>query len=135
MNNTFRGEIENTGGGNVTGYGLEGQLIYRLASLEATLTNSLKRIDEKIDNFQSDFNHKYTNTAANIAALNVKVELEKETIRKDMQKLEEGFDTRVKQLEFFKTEIVAKAMAAAAVVGLIWAIFGDAFKQTLGNIV
>ena len=112
----------------------ENQMIYRLASLEATVTNSLKRIDEKIDGFQKEFHHKHTNQEAKTAALEAKLEATKENNRLMWEQVRGEYDDRITKLEFFKTELVAKAMAVAAVIGLGWAVFGDLIQNTMGNL-
>lgn len=112
----------------------ENQMIYRLASLEATVTTSLRRIDEKIDSFQKDFHQKHTNQEAKVAAIDAKLEAHKEANREAFLVLEDKYDERIKNLEFFKKELVAKAMAVAAVIGLAWAVFGDAIQSSVGRI-
>src|SRR5688500_7654327 len=114
------------------GPSMESQMIYRLASLEATLANSLKRIDEKIDSFQKEFHHRDTNRAAQIAALEVKVETVKEESRKNSRAVQDELDTRVRRLELFRTELLAKAAAVSVLIGAAWVIFSEPLKRLFG---
>lgn len=117
---------------SLPGPSLESQIIFRLASLEATLNTSLKGLNEKIDNFQKDFNHKHVNTATAIASVDTRLDAVKEQFEKKLEDNRREIHERVTKLEFFKTEILAKAAALAFGISALWLIFGDALKRALG---
>lgn len=100
---------------------LESQLVYRLASLEATVSSHLKRIDEKIETFQNEINKRHLDVSTDLVAVKAR-----------QDHFEEKFDERIKKLEFFKTELLAKATAAAFGVGLFWMLLGDSIRHLLG---
>lgn len=114
------------------GPSLESQIIFRLASLEATMRTSLDSINEKIDNFQKDFHHKHVNTATAITAVDTRLNAVKELMDQKIQDNHREIHERVTKLEFFKTEILAKATALAFGVGLLWMLFGDMVKHAIG---
>lgn len=118
--------------GVLPGPTFEDQMVYRLASLEATLSTSLRRIDEKIDNFQKDFHHRDTNRAAAQAALEARFEAAKEVTNLSINNLKDELDDRVKKLEFFRVELLSKAVGISVIVGLIWVVFGDTVRGALG---
>lgn len=120
--------------GVLPGPSLESQIIFRLASLEATVNTSLHNINEKLDNLQKDFHHKDVNRATQITAVDTRLSSEVKQIYERIDRNSEQVNNRITKLEFFKTEILAKATAAAAVVGLIWVMFGDVVKQLVGVI-
>jgi hypothetical protein len=105
------------------GPSLESQIIFRLASLEAIMTTSLSNINEKLDTLQKDFHHKDVNRATQIAALETRLQAQRELVDKKIEDNNKEIHARVTKLEFFRTELVAKAMAAAAV---------EAFKTWIG---
>jgi hypothetical protein len=114
------------------GPSIESQIIYRLASLEATVNTSLRNIDDKLDTLTRDFHHKDVNRATQIAALDTRITATKELFEKRLEENKEQINQRVTKLEFFRTELLSKSMAVAAVVGLIWVVFGDAAKKLIG---
>ena len=114
------------------GPSLESQIIFRLASLEATLSTNLLNLNEKLDTLSKDFHHKDVNRATQIAALDTKFNALKENLEEKIDINKESINQRVTRLEFFRTELLAKATAVAAVVGLIWVIVGDPLKSLLG---
>ena len=107
--------------GTLPGPSLESQIIFRLASLEATVDANMKNMNEKLEILAKDFHHRDTNRASQVAALDAKLSTRTEIL-----------EQRITKVEFFRTELLAKATAAAAVVGLIWVMFGDAVKNLLG---
>lgn len=96
------------------------------------MSNSFKRIDEKIENFQKDFHHRDMNRVAQIAALETKLETIKETQRTSLEATKVEIDQRVKKLELFRTELLSKALGISLAVGAIWVTFGDLIKRALG---
>lgn len=114
------------------GPSLESQIIFRLASLEATMTTSLKGINDKIDTFQKDFHHKHVNTATAITAVDTRLDAIKEQMEKKIEENKKEIHERVTKLEFFKTEILAKAAGVAAVICLVWILLGDTLKRAIG---
>ncbi len=131
-------------------YTFENQLIYRLASLEATLTNSLKRIDEKIDRYQTDANQKYTDNAAQIARVAAVLETHKEATRAERDKIREDiekeklaaarrleehkieFQKKIDPIESWRRETMTRVSLIAGLITVGWVLFGDVVQKVLG---
>lgn len=110
-----------TGNSTLPGPSLESQIIFRLASLEATFEANMKNMNEKLETLAKEFHNKDVNRASQVAALDAKLNSTKESL-----------EQRITKLEFFRTELLAKATAAAAVVGLLWVVFGEGLRRLLG---
>ena len=119
-------------GVDVNSTNLQNLIVFRLASLESTVTSNFRRIDEKIDQFKNEINHKYVNNAAEIAAAKAVFEkqLEREIEKREI--LAKETCERLDSLEKFKTETLTRVSLIAGGIALAWMIFGEAVQNALG---
>ncbi len=115
------------------------QLMYKLASLDAAVTGGFRRLDEKMDRFQSDLHDTQMQTndrigqldkefAAAIAAKRTRIDglvQEGQTARKEVEK-------RITDLETWKHVLVAKMTVACTAVIAVWTVLAPTVREFLG---
>ena len=91
---------------------LEEQLLYKLGSLEGTVINGMRRLDEQLTAFVESFDkHQSINTA------------ELDSIKK-----------RLTDLETWRTGAKVRVATLVTAVTVAWAVFSDNVKHIIDNI-
>lgn len=90
---------------------LEQQFLYRLASLEATVNGSFKRLDEKFDVIRSEVSNKREETAKEISEIRTKVNI----------------------LEKWQHAVTVRVSVILGGFGLFWTLFGYRIQAALGG--
>jgi chaperonin cofactor prefoldin len=142
---------------------LENQLVYKIASLEATISNSLRRLDEKFDRLQTELHDRHIDTSNQIATLASSVEsrltlkrarmdafereiqVVKEDARKDCEQTAEKLETKIEvcnkeydkrltDLEKWQAIIITRGATIGAGILIVWAVFGQYVQDFFGRI-
>lgn len=136
---------------------MEHQLVYKIASLEATISNSLRRLDEKFDRMQTELHDRHIEAAQQMTALAASVDSRFtikrnriDNVEKDIIKLRnelvkeietetdkvdaharaerEAICKRVETLEHWKTVTTTRAGLALGAIVVFWSLFGDSVQ-------
>jgi hypothetical protein len=129
---------------------LSEQLLYRIASLDATVQQGFRRVDERLDRFQNDLheNQIATNDRINkldkdvheqlsfkrgrLDAIEKGIVSQREKDRTEGQKLIDDFNGRMTNVETWQKVVVARiGIVTAALVGL-WTFIAPTVRAALG---
>jgi chromosome segregation ATPase len=120
---------------------VENQLIYKIAAMEATISNSLRRLDEKFDRLQLDLHDRYADLSKDIGMLSGRVESHEQAIQNVKDKAREDIASeagkvadRVDALERWKTAVVTRFSVVCAVIMLFWALFGRSIQDYIQGV-
>ena len=107
---------------------LNEQLLYRIASLDASVREGFRRVDERLDRFQSDL---HENQIASIQRINeVDTDLQK---FKEFKRLRvDALQDRITSLESWKTAVMARVGVMITAVAIIWTVLGPTLRAALG---
>ena len=107
---------------------LNEQLLYRIASLDASVREGFRRVDERLDRFQSDL---HENQIASINRINeVDTDLQK---FKEFKRLRvDGIEKRVGELETWTKVMMARVGILITGVAIIWTVLGPTIRAVLG---
>lgn len=107
---------------------LNEQLLYRIASLDASVREGFRRVDERLDRFQSDL---HENQIASIQRINeVDTDLQK---FKEFKRLRvDALQERIINLESWKTAVMARVGVMITAVAIIWTVLGPTLRNILG---
>lgn len=86
------------------------QIIYRLATLEATMKGSIQLVNDKLDRMQKDMSEQRAQMSHDIGEMRGRVEI----------------------LENWQTKITTRVATVGSIAFGLWALFGDAVKHLLG---
>jgi hypothetical protein len=109
---------------------LHEQLIYKIAQLDASMQMGFRRLDEKMDRFQSDLHESQIETNNRINKVENEIALQVNT--RNLQV--EAVEARIGKLETWQAIATAKVSVALAVVIVGWAAFGTAVQNFLARI-
>lgn len=90
---------------------MEEQFIYRLASLETTVKERMRSLEEKFDNANKATQERRIETASEISAL----------------------ATRLSVVEKWQNAMTIRATLVAALILVFWTIFGDYLRTMIGT--
>jgi hypothetical protein len=139
---------------------MENQLVYKLASLESTISNSLRRIDEKIDRMQTDMHARHMESAQEMSRFASSVENRLTLKRARMDGFEKDLhdfkntlalatlkakddaqtlvnikfndlNSRLDGVEDWQTKMTVRGSMALGGVVIAWTLFGKAFQDWL----
>lgn len=100
---------------------LEEQLLYRLGSLESTLEGHFRLLDEKFESLFRDTASRREELARELMIFKT------ETNRK------EGVaEARITAVEKWQTAMAVRFSVAAAIIVVLWTVFGGAIRQAIG---
>ena len=144
--------------------GMEAQLIYKIASLESTMSNSLRRLDEKFDRLLSEIHDRHVETTQYVMKMEtelkgrldmkrLKIEnLEKEVAKraqeveqeaerkidekhKEIEKKNEALIKDIEELKHWRTVVVARMSMIGVGAFAIWAIIGQPIQNLVGSLI
>jgi hypothetical protein len=107
---------------------LNEQLLYRIASLDASVREGFRRVDERLDRFQSDI---HENQIASITRINeVDTDLQK---FKEFKRLRvDGLEKRIGEMETWSKVMMARVGILITTVAIIWTVLGPTIRTVLG---
>lgn len=124
------------------------QLIYKIAALDAAVQSGFRRLDEKMDRFQSDLHENQIETNDRINRLESSVDarflLKRsriDAVEKRLNAIDsierrivsvDNLETKIEALENWKTAIVAKFSGILVVLFAAWAVFGNQIRTFIG---
>lgn len=131
----------------------DNQIVYRLGTLEATISNSLRRLDEKFDRLQSELHDRHVESTAALTALSHSVDNRfalKRTridgIQKELNEVKNKAEVvaeaksevdklcdRMDRAEKWQTILTTRISVIGGTVILLWTIFGDYVRQAIGT--
>lgn len=104
------------------------QLLYKIAALDASVQSGFRRIDEKMDRFQTDLHESQINLNDRINQLDKEFG---EAILFKRQRID-ALEKRINELENAISTAKAQFAAGALVVTIIWTLFGPAIRHVFG---
>ncbi len=115
------------------------QLMYKLASLDAAVTGGFRRLDEKMDRFQSDLHDSQLQTNDRIsnldkefgAAISAK-RARIDGLVKEGEVAKKEVEARITALETWKHVVVAKVTVACTAILAVWTVLAPTVRQFLG---
>lgn len=115
------------------------QLLYKLASLAAEVQSGFRRLDEKMNRFQSDLHESQLSTNDRINALDrefhEKILLEQNRVtqlEKDLRETKFEQQHNVNELRTWQHVAMAKVGVLTTVIALVWIILGPTLKSIIG---
>lgn len=118
---------------------MQEQVIAKLSSLEASMSSGFRRLDEKMDRFQSDLHNTTIDTNAKIAALDKEIANKFEFKRKRIDALvasgetvKEKLEARINVLETWKQVVLGKIAALVTVLTGVWILLAPTIRQIMG---
>lgn len=118
---------------------LSNQVLYKLAALDSAVTQGFRRLDEKMDRFQSDLHETQLETNDRINALekdmNAKINAKREridTLVKEGELVKRTIESRITDSETWQKVITARAGVALAAIVIFWTVFGPTIRNWLG---
>lgn len=90
--------------------GIENEMLYKLASMEATIKESLRRVDESIKRIEQTIIHDRTLSSDKVKTI----------------------EDRLGALEQWKTAFTAKVSVAATGMILVWTFLGNKIQTLMG---
>ena len=129
---------------------LSDQLIYRIASLDASVQSGFRRLDEKMDRLQTDMHDRHMEINDRVNQLDKEVSegfLRKRNridalearCAEDKRKAEDRYvarcttvDNRIHDIETWQKVLVARISIVGAAIVVLWTIFGPAIQHTIG---
>lgn len=115
------------------------QLMYKLASLDAAVTGGFRRLDEKMDRFQTDLHESQigTNDRINkldkqfgeaIAAKRARID----GLVRDGDVAKRLLEDRLVQLETFRHVAMAKISVGMSAIALVWIVLAPTIRNFMG---
>ncbi len=115
------------------------QLMYKLASLDAAVQGGFRRLDEKMDRFQSDLHESQIATndriseldkefTAAIAAKRARID----TLVKEGDIVRSGYEKRIVELETWQKVVMAKIGLMVSGVTAAWVLAAPTIRSFLG---
>jgi len=136
--------------------GMESQLVYKIASLESTITNSLRRLDEKFDRLLSEVHDRHVEVNQHIIRLEsetkARFELKRsriDSMEKDLAKqsdhIKDEFERRmdavtkelckdIAELKQWRTVVVTRMGMVGVGAFAVWAIIGQPIQDLAGRV-
>lgn len=100
---------------------LNEQFIYRLASLESTLREGLKHLEDKFDTLNKDTVQRRQELAKELEIFKAEVHVESGVV-----------SARIGVLEKWQNAMTVRFSVVLAIVIAFWAVFGEAIRSVLG---
>lgn len=142
------------------GMAMENQLVYKIASLESALSNSLRRLDEKLDRMQTELHDRHVESAQELSRFASSVESRLTLKRARMDALErelhdirntitvssikavgdakalvdqkfETLCTKIDKVEEWQTKTTIRGSMLAGGIVVAWTLFGRAIQDWL----
>lgn len=104
------------------------QLLYKLAALDASMNAGFRRLDEKMDRFQSDLHDSQIAANDRINTLDKDMTEQFAFKRARLDKLTD----RVTAVETWQRVSMARVAVALSVILILWTVFGPAVRTALG---
>lgn len=104
------------------------QLMYKLAALDASVNSGFRRLDEKMDRFQSDLHENQIETNDRIN----KVEVEMNTKFAFKRTRIDALEKRVQTLETWSQVLMGKIAIAVTILLLVWTFLAPTVRNILG---
>lgn len=115
------------------------QLMYKLAALDAAVQGGFRRLDEKMDRFQSDLHDSQIATNDRINELDKEVTARFEFKRQRIDNMIKEADVsrartddRLVALETWRQVALAQVGVAMTVVAIIWVVLAPSIRALLG---
>lgn len=115
------------------------QLLYRIAALDASVNSGFRRIDEKMDRFQTDLHDSQISTNDRINQLDKEVTeaiLRKRTrideLERAIQKQCQLDDKRMTEIETWQKVLIARMSVAGALIVGVWTFVAPVLRQAVG---
>ena len=107
---------------------LNEQLLYRIASLDASVREGFRRVDERLDRFQSDLHENQITSLNKINEVDTDLQKFKEFKRLRVDSIEK----RVGEMETWQKVIMARVSVLITAVAIIWTVLGPTLRSILG---
>jgi hypothetical protein len=104
------------------------QLLYKLAALDASMAAGFRRLDEKMDRFQSDLHDSQIAANDRINQLDKEVTEQFAFKRARIDKIE----TRIGDVETWQKVSMARVAVALSIILILWTVFGPAVRSAIG---
>jgi dGTP triphosphohydrolase len=104
------------------------QLMYKLAALDASMQSGFRRLDEKMDRFQTDLHQSQIETNDRINELD-KEFTEAIAFRRITT---EAVSQRVSELEIWSKVLMARIAVGITVLALLWTVFAPTVQHWIG---
>lgn len=129
---------------------LQDQLLYKLASLDASVQSGFRRLDEKMDRLQTDMHDRHIEmndrinqldkeTAESFLRKRERMDRIEEWIRREkqegLQRYEERCNTtdkRLNDIETWQKVLLARVGVAVTALVVIWTLLGPSIRNLLG---
>lgn len=115
------------------------QLMYKLAALDAAVQGGFRRLDEKMDRFQSDLHDSQITTNDRISTLDKEfaaaIALKRARIDglvKESEGVKREIENRIIALETWKHVVVAKMTVAVTGIIALWTFVAPTIRNVLG---
>ena len=115
------------------------QLMYKLAALDASVQQGFRRLDEKMDRFQSDLHDSQIATNDRINTLDKEFtnaiafkRARIDTLIKESEAVKRDIEKRLIDLETWKAVALAKVGALVTAVTIMWVLVAPTIRSILG---
>lgn len=120
-------------------FGITEQLLYKIAALDASVQGGFKRLDEKMDRFQTELHDQQISTNDRINDLDREfretISFKRQRIDRLVESVQENKDTtnkRITEIETWQRVLMARAGIAFTVFMGIWTLLAPTFRTWLG---
>lgn len=115
------------------------QLLYKLAGIDAAMQSGFRRIDEKMDRFQTDLHESQISTNDRINSLDKEVHetFLRKRARMDGQdkliaELKAKHESDYNEIKTWQQVVVAKVGVISTSIALVWVLFAPTIRDFLG---
>src|SRR5690349_16330442 len=111
---------------------LNEQLLYRIASLDASVREGFRRVDERLDRFQSDLHENQIASLQRINEVDTDLQKFKEFKRLRVDSIEKDLGKRIGDIETWSKVLMARVGVLITGVAIVWTILGPTLRTILG---